>query len=244
MGNVPEKTGVLDVDKHGLNAPFPMSLWGQILLQDGGTKLIKSIAWLHDHAIVLVALIIVGVGYFILTLSANRLSCRTMLEGGAWSCLFTIIPFILLFCLAVPSLCILYIIDNPGNPQLTLKALGHQWYWSYEYGDFSDFTIDSYMTPTRSLNIGEYRLLEVDHRACLPLGIDRRIIVRSLDVIHSLAVPSLGLKVDAIPGRLNQITVSPKKAGVFYGRCSEICGVNHAFMPICVEVIPANILYE
>lgn len=127
-------------------------------------------------------------------------------------------------------------------PEFSMKAIGHQWYWRYEYSDFSNLIFDSYMIPTTDLVLGDPRLLDVDHRACIPYHTTARIVVTSIDVIHSLAVPSLGVKVDAIPGRLNQVSVSPTMCGVLFGICSEICGANHAFMPISLEVVSPNTL--
>lgn len=132
--------------------------------------------------------------------------------------------------LAFPSIRILYLMDEIKNPTLTFKALGHQWFWSYEYRDFKLFEFDSYMILG-----GMVRLLEVDNSLVIPLGLKIRLLIRSFDVLHSWTVPSLGVKVDAVPGRLNQLNFTLNRLGVFYGQCSEICGVNHRFMPIAVE---------
>jgi len=146
--------------------------------------------------------------------------------------------------IAAPSLRLLYEIDEVGRPEVTLKIIGHQWYWRYEYSDFRELALDSYMVPAEDLRLGGYRLLEVDHRVCLPCHTSTRLRIRSADVIHCWAVPSIGLKVDAIPGRINQVTITPNVYGVFYGMCSEICGANHAFIPIVVEVVPSSVFSE
>ena len=144
--------------------------------------------------------------------------------------------FTLLF-LAFPSLRLLYLMDEVSQPSVTVKTIGHQWYWRYEYRDFLNLEFDSYIIPTNDLDEGQFRLLEVDNRVVLPIGAEIRILVTSADVIHAWTIPSLGVKVDAIPGRLNQIGFISNRPGVFYGQCSEICGSNHRFIPIRVEFV-------
>ena len=138
---------------------------------------------------------------------------------------------LILFFLAVPSLRILYFMDDV-DPYLTLKIIGHQWYWSYELIDLN-LEFDSYIIG--SVSLGEFRLLDVDHRVVLPVGKNVRGLVRAADVLHSWALPSFGVKADAVPGRLNQVAFNLMRSGVFYGQCSEICGANHRFMPIVIE---------
>jgi cytochrome c oxidase subunit 2 len=156
---------------------------------------------------------------------------------------WTVVPAIILLFIAVPSFSLLYSLDESIDPVLTLKVIGHQWYWSYEYSDYGylkadSLNYDSYMVPQEELRTGQLRLLEVDNRVVLPLRTPIRVLVTAADVLHCWAVPSFGLKVDACPGRLNQIATYIKRTGIFYGQCSEICGVNHGFMPIVVEVVP------
>jgi len=139
--------------------------------------------------------------------------------------------------LALPSLRLLYLLDEINDSALTLKVVGHQWYWSYEYSDFLDVDYDSYIIPFDDLSSGDYRLLEVDHRTVVPFSVDVRVLVSAADVLHSWTVPSLGVKADAVPGRLNQLSFFCSRSGVFYGQCSEICGANHSFIPIVVESV-------
>jgi len=127
--------------------------------------------------------------------------------------------------------------DEIVDPQVTVKAIGHQWYWSYEFGDFDNFSFDSYMKREVVGNTF-LRLLEVDKRLVLPTDTRIRILISSSDVLHSWAVPELGVKVDGIPGRLNQVALMIPRPGIYRGMCSELCGVNHAFMPIVIEAIP------
>ena len=141
----------------------------------------------------------------------------------------------------IPSFTLLYGIDEVIESDVTVKVVGNQWYWSYEYSDVeSEVEFDSYMINDDELKIGELRLLEVDNRLVLPVEKHIRLIVTASDVLHSFAVPSFGVKVDGVPGRLNEVSTYVKRLGVYYGQCSELCGVNHSFMPICVEVVSVD----
>ena len=151
---------------------------------------------------------------------------------------WTILPVFILIIIASPSLKALYLLDDPFSPNLTIKTIGHQWYWSYEYSDFPDIEFTSYIIPLRDLKIGSIRLLETDNNLILPVNNQIRMIIRASDVIHSWTIPALGVKADAVPGRLNQIMFSLKHVGVFFGQCSEICGANHRFIPIKLESTP------
>jgi cytochrome c oxidase subunit 2 len=137
---------------------------------------------------------------------------------------------------------LLYLLDEVISPTLTIKIVGNQWYWSYEYSDFitdngNSIEFDSYMIPESDLELGQFRLLDVDNRLIIPVDCHIRLIVVGSDVIHSFAIPSLGVKVDAVPGRLNQVSFLVERTGTFFGQCSEICGVWHGFMPIVVEAV-------
>jgi cytochrome c oxidase subunit 2 len=155
---------------------------------------------------------------------------------------WTITPAIILMLIAIPSFALLYSMYELIDPAMTIKAIGHQWYWTYEYSDYNIYDkesliIDSYMLPEDSLREGQLRLLDVDNRIKVPVNTHIRLISTSTDVIHSWTVPSFGVKIDAIPGRLNQVSLFIQREGVYYGQCSEICGVNHGFMPIVVEAV-------
>ena len=221
-----------------------MSLWGQLGFQDAASPLMEELIFFHDHAIIILVIIISLVGYAAISLMVNKYTCRSLVEGQAIETIWTIIPAFILIFLALPSLRLLYLLDEIGDCRLTVKSIGHQWYWSYEYSDYSNIEFDSYIVPTNELEPGDFRLLEVDHRVVLPTQTDLRVLVTSADVIHSWTVPSLGVKVDAIPGRLNQLGFFIKYPGVFYGQCSEICGANHSFMPIVVEAVPLKNFLE
>lgn len=192
----------------------------------------------------ILVIIIVLVTYAAISLMLNKYTCRSLVEGQEIETVWTIIPAVILVFLALPSLRLLYLLDEVGDCGLTVKTIGHQWYWSYEYSDFLSIEFDSYMIPTNELEPGDFRLLDVDHRVVLPTQTDVRILITSDDVIHSWAIPSLGVKADAIPGRLNQLSFYVKYPGVFYGQCSEICGANHSFIPIVLEAVPLENFME
>lgn len=163
----------------------------------------------------------------------NKLPNRNLLENQVIETTWTIIPGIILIIIALPSLKILYLIEEINNPSITIKTIAHQWYWSYEISDKKKIEFESYIIkePTK------IRLIEVDNRVTLPFSTKTRIIITSSDVIHSWRIPSIGIKIDAVPGRLNQVSFTIKKPGIFIGQCSEICGTNHRFIPITIESI-------
>nr|NP_777292.1 cytochrome c oxidase subunit II [Eudyptula minor]AAO23030.1 cytochrome c oxidase subunit II [Eudyptula minor] len=214
-----------------------MANHSQFGFQDASSPIMEELVEFHDHAL-MVALAICSLVLYLLTLMLmEKLSSNTV-DAQEVELIWTILPAIVLILLALPSLQILYMMDEIDEPDLTLKAIGHQWYWTYEYTDFKDLTFDSYMIPTTDLPLGHFRLLEVDHRVVIPMESSIRIIVTAGDVLHSWAVPTLGVKTDAIPGRLNQTSFIATRPGIFYGQCSEICGANHSYMPIVVESTP------
>lgn len=176
-------------------------------------------------------------GQLIIRLFYNTFTNRYLLEGQIIEVIWTILPAITLIFIALPSLKLIYILDEINSPIISIKTIGHQWYWSYEYSDFKNIEFDSYIIPINEINPWNFRLLDVDNRIIIPFKSQIRIIISSLDVIHSWTIPSLGVKVDATPGRLNQIGFLCNRTGLFYGQCSEICGANHRFMPIVLESI-------
>uniref|UniRef100_F5CAZ7 Cytochrome c oxidase subunit 2 n=1 Tax=Cephalorhynchus commersonii TaxID=103582 RepID=F5CAZ7_CEPCM len=210
----------------------------QLGLQDAASPVMEELLQFHDHALMIVFLISSLVLYIITLMLTTKLTHTSTMDAQEVETIWTVLPAIILIMIALPSLRILYMMDEINNPSLTVKTMGHQWYWSYEYTDYEDLSFDSYMIPTSDLKPGELRLLEVDNRMVLPMQMTIRMLVSSEDVLHSWAVPSLGLKTDAIPGRLNQTTLTSTRPGLFYGQCSEICGSNHSFMPIVLELVP------
>nr|AXV54263.1 cytochrome c oxidase subunit II [Nesiotites hidalgo] len=210
-------------------------------LQDATSPIMEELMNFHDHALMIVFLISTLVLYIISSMLTTKLTHTSTMDAQAVETIWTILPAIILILIALPSLRILYMMDEINNPTLTVKTIGHQWYWSYEYTDYDELNFDSYMVPTTDLQPGDLRLLEVDNRAVLPMEVTVRVLVTSEDVLHSWAVPSLGLKTDAIPGRLNQTTLLATRPGLYYGQCSEICGSNHSFMPIVLELVPLKV---
>jgi cytochrome c oxidase subunit 2 len=232
-----------------LDAPEP---W-QIGFQDPASPISLGIQDLHhDIAFFLIGVLVFVMWMLFRTLYHFRESVNPVpskiIHGTAIEIAWTVTPSLILMVIAVPSFALLYSIDELVDPSVTIKAIGHQWYWSYEYSDYVDaeagdvskdaINFDSYMIADDDLLPGQLRLLEVDNRVVIPVDTHVRVLVTSADVLHSWAVPSLGVKCDAVPGRLNQASMFALREGVFYGQCSELCGANHGFMPIVVEAVP------
>nr|YP_010704897.1 cytochrome c oxidase subunit II [Lepturacanthus savala]QKG02575.1 cytochrome c oxidase subunit II [Lepturacanthus savala]WCP19605.1 cytochrome c oxidase subunit II [Lepturacanthus savala] len=212
----------------------------QLGFQDSASPLMEELLYFHDHALMIVTLISVVVLYIIVTMISAKIYDMYILDSQEIEIIWTVLPALILLAIALPSLRILYLMDEINHPHLTIKALGHQWYWSYEYTDYEDLEFDSYMVRTEDLVPGHFRLLETDYRMVVPSESPIRMLITAEDVLHSWTVPSLGVKMDAVPGRLNQATFVASRLGVFYGQCSEICGANHSFMPVVVEATPLN----
>uniref|UniRef100_UPI00315CB914 cytochrome c oxidase subunit II n=1 Tax=Paraclius curvispinus TaxID=3133235 RepID=UPI00315CB914 len=217
-----------------------MSTWANLGLQDSASPLMEQLIFFHDHAMLILVMITVLVGYLMGMLFFNSYTNRFLLHGQTIEVIWTILPAIVLLFIAFPSLRLLYLLDEINEPIITLKSIGHQWYWSYEYSDFLDIEFDSYMVPTNELPLDGFRLLDVDNRVVLPMNSQIRILVTAADVIHSWTIPALGVKVDGTPGRLNQTNFFINRPGLFFGQCSEICGANHSFMPIVIESVPVK----
>nr|QPO06861.1 cytochrome c oxidase subunit II [Anopheles funestus] len=217
-----------------------MATWANLGLQDSSSPLMEQLNFFHDHTLLILTMITILVGYIMGMLMFNQFTNRYLLHGQTIEILWTVLPAIILMFIAFPSLRLLYLMDEINTPSITLKSIGHQWYWSYEYSDFMNLEFDSYMVPTNELETNGFRLLDVDNRIVLPINNQIRILVTATDVLHSWTVPSLGVKVDATPGRLNQLNFLINRPGLFFGQCSEICGANHSFMPIVIESIPMN----
>nr|ABB01980.1 cytochrome oxidase subunit II [Maoricicada mangu mangu] len=221
-----------------------MSNWSYMNMQDAVSPLMEQLMFFHDHVLVILIMITIIVAYMMLMLMLNKIINRLLLEGQLIEFIWTLLPAMTLIFIALPSLRLLYMLDEINNPLLTLKVIGHQWYWSYEYSDFFDVEFDSYMKSMIDMKNNEFRLLDVDNRVILPFNIQIRLLISSFDVIHSWAMPSMSLKVDAVPGRLNQMGMLIIRPGISYGQCSEICGANHSFMPIVIESISMKMFID
>ena len=215
----------------------------QMTFQPAATEVMAKVEWLHDFLMIIMSSVVVVVMFLLAFVCIrynakshpvpNKFSHNTLIEVG-----WTLIPVILLVIIAVPSFRILYYLEHPPKADMTIKVVGYQWYWHYIYPDNGNFEFDSYMKQDKDLLPGDHRLLAVDNRVVLPAGKVVRIITTGADVIHSFAVPSFGIKIDAVPGKMNETWIKVDKPGVYYGQCSELCGVNHGFMPIAVEIVP------
>jgi cytochrome c oxidase subunit 2 len=201
---------------------------------DSGSYIMDGIISLNDHILFYEILILtIVIWTLLLTLiKSNNFILKDLYHGSVLEIVWTLIPGIILILIALPSFRLLYLMDDFLDTTLSIKVIGNQWYWSYNYNDIQ---FDSYMN--QDLYKGSFRLLDTDEYLILPSNTPIRLLITSSDVIHSWAIPSLGIKMDACPGRLNQIGVEIYRSGTYYGMCSEICGVSHAFMPITLKVI-------
>nr|YP_009353893.1 cytochrome c oxidase subunit II [Laternula truncata]AQZ26191.1 cytochrome c oxidase subunit II [Laternula truncata] len=220
-----------------------MSRWGQLGFEDASNFIMQDLIEYHDLSMFLILVVSSGVTVFLLFTMVNGFSWRTLPNSERLETAWTVTPVSGLLMLAVPSLQNLYVQDEVVNPELTLKVIGHQWYWSYEYPvegeEMGNYTFDSYMIK-EGLSKGQVRFYDVDKRAVLPVDKTIRVLVTSADVLHSWTLLGAGVKVDGVPGRVNQTQLHFLRPGVFYGQCSELCGVYHSYMPIVVEAIPES----
>jgi len=223
----------------------------QMGIQDPATPSHEGMIFFHDYLMIF----LIVIGFFVcwmlyqVVIFFNERSNtipQKFTHSSVLEIVWTIIPAVILLLIAIPSFTLLYSLDETIDPLITLKIVGHQWYWSYEYSDYAtleggeSLNFDSYMVNLDDLTYGSFRLLEVDNRVILPVNTHIRLLVTAADVLHSWAVPSFGIKVDAVPGRLSQASLFLKREGVYYGQCSEICGINHGFMPIVVKGVSVN----
>ena len=226
------------------DAPSP---WG-LYFQDSATPQMEGLVELHDNIMFYLVIILFGVGWVLVSIvntyvyQKSPISHKYLNHGTLIELIWTITPALILILIAFPSFKLLYLMDEVSDPAMSVLVEGHQWYWSYQYPDFltgdEEFIeFDSYLVPESDLDEGALRMLEVDNRVILPELTHVRFIVTAADVIHSFACPALGIKCDAYPGRLNQVSVLINREGTFYGQCSEICGILHSSMPIVIEAV-------
>ena len=217
----------------------------QFGFQMPATGIMEGIINLHHSVMTFLVLILLFVGWVLFRttfLFSHTKNPKAFVFNHSvfLETVWTLIPCVILIAIAVPSFALVYTIDEIVYPEVTYKVVGRQWYWTYEYTDIytgNSHSFDSYLIAENDLTSNQFRLLSVDNELYLPLNTPVRLVITGGDVIHSWAVPSLGVKVDAIPGRLNQVNLNIKYSGMFFGQCSELCGVNHGFMPIVVNVI-------
>nr|AWN56201.1 cytochrome c oxidase subunit 2 [Dinocampus coccinellae] len=205
-------------------------------LLDSNSYQMMYMSMFHDFIMMILLMIMIFIFYIIYWTMINDCISLMIMHNQLLEVVWTLIPVVVLVFMVFPSLKILYMVEEMLNPFMTLKIIGHQWFWVYEYNGLYDLELTSFMTE----NCEEFRLLDVDNRLILPVKTKVRGLVTAVDVIHSWAMPSLGIKVDAVPGRLNQCFIYMDRTGLFYGQCSEICGLNHSFMPIVIEGVKLN----
>nr|YP_009051638.1 cytochrome c oxidase subunit II [Sitobion avenae]AII03059.1 cytochrome c oxidase subunit II [Sitobion avenae] len=215
-----------------------MMTWLKLSFQNSNSPLMEQLIFFHDHTIFIIIMIMSTITYMMLFIMNNKFINIKISENQMIEFIWTTTPPIILIFIAMPSLHLLYLMDEIKCPILTIKIFGHQWFWSYEYSDFSNIEFESYMI--NNLNKENFRLIEVDNKTIIPFKFNIRLLISSDDVIHSWTIPSLAIKIDAIPGRMNQINLFMNRPGMYFGQCSEICGINHSFMPIQIESINLN----
>lgn len=228
----------------------------QLGFQDPATTTMEGIYLFNLHLLFVIISIVIVVGWLLFSVLLNftefdNSRVSNFVHSNPIEIIWTTIPAFILLSLASPSFSLLYSLDEIANPELTLKILGHQWYWTYEVSDFNtcmtssnqSLKYSSYMLTNEFLqennSIGFFRVLETNKRVVLPTNTHLRLLITAVDVLHSWTIPSFGIKVDACPGRLNQANLFIKRFGIFFGQCSEICGINHGFMPIVLLAIPS-----
>ncbi|MEX2009545.1 MAG: cytochrome c oxidase subunit II [Dongiaceae bacterium] len=214
----------------------------QLGLQDAATPVMERIVNFHDALLVVISVISAFVLALLLYVifrfnerrnpTPSRTAHNTLIEV-----LWTALPVIILIGITIPSIRLIWYADRTQDADMTIKAIGHQWYWSYEYPDNGNFTFDALLVPDSDLQPGQLRLLETDNRIVLPVDTNIRLLVTATDVIHSWAIPAFGVKLDTVPGRVNETWMRITREGTYYGQCSELCGIGHGYMPIAVEAV-------
>lgn len=213
----------------------------QMLFQTPSSPLMQELEWLHHFLLVIICGIVLFVSgllaYVCIKFNAKVNPVpATFSHNVLVEIVWTIIPVIILIVIAIPSFRILRLAEKAPPAELVVKVVGYQWYWHYIYPD-NNIEFDSYMISDKDLKPGQKRLLDVDNKIIIPENTNVKFLITAGDVIHSFAIPSLGIKIDAVPGRVNETWTRVEKKGVYYGQCSELCGVNHGFMPIALEVV-------
>ena len=232
--------------------------FAQLRLQDPATTTMEGLLEFNKHLLFIITIIVMLVGWLLFATITNFDEFNTQnrqnfFHSNNLEIVWTTLPALTLLNLASPTFTLLYSMDEIATPEISIKVIGHQWFWSYEISDFdsmatcfnSDKTLKytcyllSNETIVKKNYLGFFRLLETNKRVLLPSNTHLRLLITSVDVLHSWTIPSFGVKIDACPGRLNQVNIFIKRIGLFFGQCSEICGINHGFMPISVLVVPS-----
>lgn len=220
-----------------LNSIFIMIVWGQLNLQEGMAVIMELLNYFHDYIMMILCLILSFVTYLFIYVMVSPYMDKYTMDSHFLETVWTVVPIIILLFIAFPSLYLLYLIEDVSSPSLTVKVVGHQWYWEYQYyNSWFNYSFDSYIVYEKH-GFPLFHALEVDNRLVLPTLVNILFLITSADVLHSWTVPTLGIKTDAIPGRINFLYTNVMNSGVYYGQCREICGSNHSFMPIVLEFV-------
>lgn len=219
-----------------------MTSWAQINFQDGFAPIAEHLINFHDFTILILTLILRFVSFIIAFMIQKTYINKLLSTHHTLEFIWTLLPIFVLISIAIPSLTLLFMMEDSSEAYVRTKAIGYQWYWRYEAFRLAKTTsiFESYIVPSNAGNQDLFRLLDTTNYLLTPVNIPTRVLVTSGDVLHSWTVPSLGVKVDACPGRLNEVILVPARTGTFYGQCSEICGRNHRFIPIEVKVANAQ----
>ena len=214
----------------------------QISFIDAASPVMERINGFHNFILIVTILIALFVTLLLAYVmvrfraGANPVPSKTT-HNPLIEVIWTVVPVLILAVIAVPSFRLLFFQDTVPDPDMTLRVTGHQWFWTYEYPDNGNLLFDAVMLQDDELEEGQLRLLETDNRVVLPVDTNIRIEITADDVIHAWAIPAFGIKTDAVPGRSNATWTRIEKAGVYYGQCTELCGINHGFMPVVVEAV-------
>ena len=228
------------ISSQGAFAAFPTP-W-QMTFQEAVTPVMERIIELHNNIMIVLSLVVLVVLSLLIYVcvkfnrKANPVPAKFS-HNVTIEVIWTAIPVLIVAMIAIPTFKALRYAETTPKSELTIKVVGYQWYWNYSYPEYDDISFDSYIIPDEDIKPGQHRLLEVDNRIVIPENTVVKFLVTAGDVIHSFAVPAFGIKTDAVPGRTNETWIKVTKPGVYYGQCSELCGVNHGFMPIAVEVV-------
>ena len=230
---------------------FPFSLFGeeitnwQLGFRDPASPVMEKVNELHNFVLIMMTIITIFVLFLLIYVSVRFRKSKNPIPSkrshhALLETLWTAIPVIILIFMAIPSFKLVYQQDVTPEYDMTIKVIGHQWYWEYQYPDQDDLSFESYMIQDEDLQEGQPRLISVDNRLVLPTNKVIQVLVTGGDVLHSFAMPSLGVKKDAVPGRLNETWMKIDRPGIYRGQCSEICGTGHGYMPIVIEAVPAD----
>lgn len=221
----------------------------QMNFQPPATPVMEKLEGLHHYLLILISVIVAFVmgllAYVCVRFSKkNNPTPSKNTHNTLIEILWTVVPVMILVGIAIPSLRLHYYMDRAVDPEMTLKITGYQWYWGYEYPDYDGLAYEAYIKKDEELKPGEPRLLSTDKPVVIPVDTTVRVLLTAADVIHSWAMPAFGVKTDAVPGRLNETWFKATRPGIYYGQCSELCGVNHGFMPIEIHVVEKDVFQQ